>query len=265
MAESGAACSEDANAIYWNPGSMAMLDGTQLSLQHMEYLGLFRSESFTLVHATPYGHFGLLVSGFYSDELERTAEEPAGVSQGTFQPYDFVAGAGYAWRFGDFGVGASAKLLYQRIDLYSGRGVAFDLGVTHRTRIAGLSLGAALSNLGPDFGLDEGSSYALPRLFRGGAAYDVAPGLLPGLGRLQVAADILLPNDGNGRLHCGAEIGLHENFALRAGHRFNYETAGPSFGAGFRRGLLRVDYAFLHADNDFDPIHRFSLDLAFAP
>ena len=265
MAETGAANGEDANAIYWNPAGMALLDGTQISLQHMEYLGLFRAESFALAHATPYGNFGLLVSGFYSDELERTAAEPAGVPQGTFQPYDLVAGAGYARRVGEFGVGLLVKMVYQRIDLYDGLGLAFDLGVQHRTRIEGLTLGASVANLGPDFELDGGSSYPLPRLIRGGAAYTLEGDLLPGLGRVQLATDILLPNDGNGRLHLGAEAWLHESFAVRGGHRFNYETAGPSFGAGFRRGPLRVDYAFLHADNDFDPTHRFSLEIALRP
>ena len=64
MAETGAATTTDATAIYWNPGALAYLEGTDLSFQHMEYLGLFRAESLVLGHQTEFGTLGLLVSGF---------------------------------------------------------------------------------------------------------------------------------------------------------------------------------------------------------
>jgi len=259
MAETGAATTTDANAIYWNPGGLAYLEGTDLSFQHMEYFGLFRSESLTLGHRTEFGTLGLLVNGFYSDELERTAESPAGVSQGTFQPYDFVAGVAYAHQIGEFGVGATVKMVYERIDVSDGLGVAFDLGVMTRTRVDGLTLGAAFSHLGSDFSLDGGEKFPLPAVVRAGFAYSPPQLESRGWGRAQIAGDVLLPNDGNGRIHAGVEYLLHESFALRAGQRFNYETASYSFGAGFSRSNLRVDYAFLQSENDIDATHRFSV------
>jgi hypothetical protein len=39
---------------------------------------LFRMESVYTSHATPYGNFGLLLTGFYSDEVERTELDRVG-------------------------------------------------------------------------------------------------------------------------------------------------------------------------------------------
>jgi hypothetical protein len=75
-----------------------------------------------------------------------------------------------------------------------------------------------------------------------------------------------MPNDGNSRLHAGAEIRLHEMLALRAGHRFSYDTWGSTFGAGFRKGSLQVDYAYMaNREDTFDATHRFSLTVAKLP
>ena len=121
MGDTGVATAFDGSAIYWNPANLAYVDGTQLTLQHMEYFGgLFRKESLAVGHTTEYGSFGLLFSGFYSKELDRTSDEPAGVTQGTFQPYDLVIGVGYAFRFAELSLGITGKLVYERIDLYDG-------------------------------------------------------------------------------------------------------------------------------------------------
>ena len=64
MGETGVASAGDASAVYWNPALLALAGGTQVGLQHMEMYGLFRMEAMYASHATEYGNFGLLVSGF---------------------------------------------------------------------------------------------------------------------------------------------------------------------------------------------------------
>jgi len=121
MGDTGVASAFDGSAVFWNPANMAYTAGTQMTLQHMEYLGLFRKESLAVTHQTDYGSLGLLFSGFYSEELDRTDDEPAGVRLGTFQPYDLVIGLGYAYRFSQVAIGITGKIIYERIDTYEQR------------------------------------------------------------------------------------------------------------------------------------------------
>ncbi len=264
MGETGVAHATDATAVYWNPANLRAAAGTQLGLQHTEYFGLFRQEAFTLSHQTEFGSFGLLLSGFYSDDVDRTELESTGVTFGTFRPYDVVAGLGYALDVAEVSIGVVAKVVYERIDAFSASAGAFDIGVAHDAKIEGLRLAAVVQNLGNTMTLDE-EEFDLPRTARLGFSYRPHLASMPGLRRLLTAAEIVLPNDGNGRLHAGAELEVHEDFVVRVGQRFSYDTWGPTFGAGFQRGPLHVDYAFMANDNDFDTTHRFSLRLAYLP
>ena len=51
--------------------------------------------------------------------------------------------------------------------------------------------------------------------------------------------------------------------ALALDHRFL--GFGLTAGAGFRAGVLSVDYAFMDNSNDLEDNHRFSLSFGFLP
>ena len=265
MGETGVAAATDANAVYWNPANLAVAPGTQVGLQHTEYFGsLFRQEALTLSHRTPYGTVGLLFSGFYSEDIERTELDQTGVTLGTFRPYDVVGGIAYAFDFRNVSLGVTTKFLYERIDAYAGSTFALDLGIAADAPLEGLRMGAVVQNLGPPLTLDQ-EEIELPRTVRFGAAYRPMLERVRALENTLWVAEIVTPNDGNGRLHAGVELRVHELFVLRGGHRFAYDTWGTTFGAGFSRGPLFVDYAFMANDNDFDTTHRISLRLAYLP
>lgn len=262
MGETGAALATDATAAYWNPANLVNAPGTQVTLQHMEYFEDFRMESVAVSHNTPMGALGLSFMGFYVEPIARYDETPVGVQVGSFRPYDLAVGLSYAYDFKDVSVGITGKFLYERVDLYDGSGAAVDLGVVHRTKLPGLVLGVALQNYGSKFKLNQ-QEYDLPVTLRMGASYNGAPGSAEILRRTTLAGDIVVPNDGNARLHAGGEFRIHEAFALRVGHRASYDTWGPTFGAGFHRRMLDIDYAYMANENDFDDNHRVSISLAF--
>ena len=265
MGETGVAALTDANAVYWNPANLTAARGTQIGLQHTEYFGsLFRQEALTLSHNTQYGSFGLILSGFYSEDIERTELDQTGVALGTFRPYDVVGGIAYAFDFRNVSLGATTKFLYERIDAHAGSTFAIDLGIAADAPLEGLRMAAVIQNLGPELTLNEEATL-LPRTVRAGVAYRPAFEQARLLANTLWAAEIVTPNDGNGRLHAGLEVRVHESFVVRGGHRFNYDTWGSTFGAGFSRGPLFVDYAFMANDNDFDTTHRVSRRLASPP
>lgn len=265
MGETGVASATDANAVYWNPANLTSAPGTQIGLQHTEYFGsLFRQEALAVSHHTEYGSIGLLFSGFYSEDIDRTELDQTGVALGTFRPYDVVGGLAYALDFRQVSLGVTTKFLYERIDAYAGSTFAFDLGIAADAPLEGLRMAAVVQNLGPALTLDQ-EEIELPRTVRFGAVYRPMFEQVKALENTLWVAEIVAPNDGNSRLHAGVELRVHELFVLRGGHRFAYDTWGTTFGAGFARGPLFVDYAFMANDNDFDTTHRISLRLAYLP
>jgi hypothetical protein len=262
MGETGAASATDASAVYWNPALLASAPGSQIGLQHMEMYDLFRMEALYASHATPHGTFGLMLTGFYSDEVERTELDRVGEVLGTFQPYDLVGGLSWGRLFGSVMIGITGKVIYERIDAYSGTTWAMDLGIAHDTQIDGLRIGAALQNLGGDITLNEQAT-ALPRTVRIGALWNPRFDGARWAERLHLNADFLSPNDGEARLHSGLEVEIERRFVVRGGYRAGYDTWGETFGAGFRNDLLAVDYAWQGNANDFDPTHRISLRFNF--
>lgn len=262
MGETGVASAADASAVYWNPALLAHAEGTQMGLQHMEMYNLFRMESVYVSHATPYGNFGMLLTGFYSDAVERTEVDRVGEVLGTFQPYDLVGGLSWGKAFGSVMLGATGKVVYERIDAYSGTAFAVDLGISHDTRIEGLRLAAAIQNLGTDLTLNEEAT-ALPQIIRAGLLWNPRFESAAWAERFRVNAEFLAPNDGDAKLHGGLELELERRFVIRGGYRAGYDTWGETFGAGFRNERLAVDYAWQANSNDFDPTHRISIRFDF--
>ena len=260
MGGTGVASSTGASAIFWNPANNVFADfETELVLQHYRYLGLFSHEAAAVAHKVGNGVLGFMFTGFYSDEIDRYGEEPVGIPEGTFSPYDISFGASYAMPIGNrFGVGMTAKMIYEKIDIYSDSGFAFDFFVTHRSMIDGLTFAASATNLGGQITLKD-EPFDLPTAYRVGMAWN--PTNLFG-NRLTLAGDVVFPNDTNEKAHVGAEFAIIPEVILRAGTRVNYETKGWTAGVGVRTGVLGVDYAYEDSvEEGFSDGHKFSLNL----
>ncbi len=263
MGEAGVASSTGASAIYWNPANNVFADfETELVLQHNSYLGLFNQEAAAVAHKMGKGVIGFIFTGFYSEVIERRGEDNTGIVEGEFKPYDVSFGVSYAHPVGEsFGVGVNVKMVYEKIDIYSDTGLAFDLFVTHKAMIEGLMFAASATNIGGQMNLDDGP-FDLPTAFRVGTAW--APTFGGDDRKLTFTGDVLFPNDTNEKAHVGAEYRLLPEFSLRAGSRINYDNQGLTAGAGFRTGRLGVDYAFGESTIDgFDEGHKFSLNLVW--
>ena len=148
-------------------------------------------------------------------------------------------------------------MVYERIDIYSDTGFAFDLFVTHKAVIEGLTLAASATNLGGQMNLNA-QPFDLPSAFRLGFAW--IPQQEVFAQKLLVAGDIFIPNDTSEKAHLGAEYRLIPEFTLRLGSKINYDTQGLTAGAGFVVGRLGLDYAFEDMKvAGFDSSHKFSL------
>jgi hypothetical protein len=261
MGEAFTAVAADASSLYWNPAAMAPVLGTNLLLEHNEFLQSLRFEQIMLTHETSWGTIGLGFTGRYGDEMDRREDIPTATPLGTFTAYDVAFMASYArYIVPNTAVGLTAKPIYLRIDDVESVGIGFDLGVFHVSRIKGVNLAFVLGNVGPPMKFEQ-EEFALPRFIKVGASYTRDIDAISGgvLGTI----DGVFPNDGDARVHLGVEGNYQKRFFVRTGYKAGYDTQGLTAGVGVGARRFEVDYAFSEMANDLGDGHRISLNLSF--
>lgn len=262
MGEAFTAVADDATSIYWNPAGMANVRGVELNLTHSEWLQDIRFEQVSVLNEMFGGAAGISFTGVYYGSMDRYGNSPSLVPDGTFAPYDLSVAGGYAYDvLPNLSIGATAKLIYEKIDFESATGWAVDAGVVHRSMIKGLTLAASMLNLGPQTSFVTEKFYP-PFQIRGGASYRRDAAWLRG--GIILAADAVFPNDGDAKLHLGTEYHYRSILSIRTGYKANYYTQGPTLGLGVAYGSFRFDYAFMPMEFDLGDSHRFSLTV-FSP
>jgi len=275
MGEAYTALADDASALYWNPAGLAEISRTNLRFAHHEYVQTLRQEFAGVAQPTDFGTLALGLTALTMDPLELREEVPSSDPLGHFSAFDMAFHLAWGRRFFDrVDAGLSVKWIYSRIYEESAKGLLFDFGLRHRTRIQGLTVAAALLNFGQSFQYVN-ESFDAPLTLKLGAALD-APFRL-GPGDLILAYDLLLVGDGdvtsddslgaaramNARHHLGVEWNLHGLAALRLGYKIGYDSQDFSAGAGIHLGQYRFDYAFVNMSNDLGNSHRLGLGIDF--
>lgn len=261
MGEAQIAVAEDASTVYWNPGAMAAVLGTNLTLAHTEYFLSLRLEHAAVTHETEWGTFGFSFTGLYMDDMDRRDAFPSASPLGQFGAYDVAFAVAYArYIVPNVAVGISVKPVYQRIDELSASGIAVDAGVYHVSRIRGVKLAAVVGNVGAPMKFDA-EEYALPRYFKVGASYEREVAALDG--RLLFTLDGMFPNDDDVREQIGGEYSYRRTLHVRAGYKAGFDSQGATFGFGVTYSGVQVDYAFLPVSNDLGDNHRFGLGFSF--
>ncbi len=154
---------------------------------------------------------------------------------------------------GGLALGATGK--YYRFELAQearAAGFAGDAGAQWRTPVSGLSLGAAVQNLGPGVKFEQDSD-PLPLTTSGGASWswksaeakEVESYLT--VTRFLASAEAMKTIDEAVIGALGSELamdfGAETSIALRAGWRLNSDYARLTLGVGMREGRFTLDYA----------------------
>ncbi len=180
------------------------------------------------------------------------------VPSSTYYPFaaqDVSIKTGVSYQFGDRVVmGIMAGWMMEKIDMYTGSAINFDLGAIYKYN-SQIQFGAAVQNFGSTVSLRE-EDFNLPTTFRLGGSYRYD--------KFLGALDLVVFDDSNideynMRVHAGGEYEIYDNLFLRGGYRFKYESKSFSAGFGYRRRNFRIDYAFLPYSNELDDSHIFSL------
>ncbi len=171
MAGAGAALQPGVMAMYWNPAAMASAEEFGAAFHYAALYADLDIDHFFAGGYLPFmgGVLGVSWVSLSSGDITRTTEAfPAGgdpVFGATFTWNSTYVGGYYARAITDrLQVGAGLKFVSEGIDNATADWVAFDAGVTFRTGLLGLELGATAQNLG---GEAEFSGSAIQRIIGG--------------------------------------------------------------------------------------------------
>ena len=247
------AVADDASALFWNPAGLALIGHQEIAGNYADLFGtgIVDNRIAFVLPLAPSHTAGLdwYHSGFEDSELE-FGENRFSLSYG-FRPHPRLA------------VGATAKYLTRTTGLdgstvRDGTGFGADFGI-----LAHAGRGFRFALVGQDV-FDTELHYsdggptaaAFPRNLRWAAAYSYR-----NHGTLALDLD--------DRVHLGAEALPLDQVALRAGFqkdREGNEDPTWSFGAGFKAGIFRLDYAYeIHPVLDNTSHFGFSLAFHFNP
>jgi hypothetical protein len=250
------AVADDPTALQWNPAGLAASHrGIAVTAMHNEWIEDFRQEYAAVTGPIGPGTAGASFTGFYTSELER--RDDTGVLTGHFGFNDIAATLGYGATLArGLDAGASVRYIREMIDSEDATSVAFDLGGRYRLKETGLTLGAALQNLGGEATFVS-ESFPLPRTLRAGAAYRRAIGSHEHSALL--TTEYRKARGDDGKFHVGGEFGFRDWLALRAGVKFGYDDQDVSFGLGVIRGAIHFDYANQPNGSNLGSSHYFSI------
>ncbi len=282
MAEAFIGVSDDASALYYNPGGLLQLEKPDHVLTHIAYPAGIAFEYIGTAWPVPQMNavVGAQVSFLHTGEMIETTDVsgPAGTGR-TFTASDLAAGITYAQRLtSKFSVGGTIKYVEERLAEEKAIGVAFDVGTFYDTGWKSVVIAMAITNFGPDMNFVD-SPFPIPINFKFGGSvrvYDTEQH------RLLFAFEGSHPNDNLEQFNLGLEYGFMNTGFLRIGKKINgtkryswseyvednendpfveypiinengtVSTDGLCLGAGLKLNLptinLRIDYAFTKID-----------------
>ena len=255
MGSAYVALANDPTALYWNPAGLAGAEGAQLIVMHNEWIQDFRQEFAGVSRQMGKGAAGFGVSGFYTSEMEK--RDDVGNLVGHFGFNDFAFTGAYAHQLPKGGAGGLAvKFIREMIDQETATAVAVDLGGRLPLGSSGVSLGAAVQNMGGDARFRT-ESFSLPRTVRAGAAITRPISAVEGNGTL--SAEFRKVKGEDSRFQVGGELGLKGHVALRAGAKFGYDEESMSFGLGLIQRRFAFDYALVPLSSNLGTTHFVSV------
>lgn len=143
-------------AMFWNPGGLAQMEGSQAEFGSFSYWAGIEMMQFSVAHSFEgKGTVGIAARVLNLGDLYVTTEDmPEGTGEVT-QPKFSTVTFSWAKKMTDrVSLGTNLNLLSEKIKDMSAKGYALDFGVQVATPMDGLAFGVVLKNFGPDMSYD---------------------------------------------------------------------------------------------------------------
>jgi len=302
MGRAFTAVTDNANAVYWNPGGLYNIIREGMSLTLM-YSKLFESTTYNfaafalpielLISSDNNGGFaselkkwnlGFGYLGLSSDEFEVRSRGNQ-VTGETFSDAQtaiyFTLTRAFSIKNHRFGIGANYKLLTHKLYDQKANTAAIDIGIKYQPSISWLEFGANIQNINePDFKFAQGGSDVIPLSARLGIAINPNTGKKV-IDSFTLAFDFMAkpPGDREYDWFAGAEydlmstvyyipIKLRFGINSRESYTFgiNIDLPNNSFFAKSNQVLPQLDWAYLPDQNSLGNLaERFSVDFSYTP
>lgn len=144
-----------ADAIYWNPAGLALMNGGEATFSYLDYFaGMKVSYLAGGARLGKVGAVGVSLQVLNIGEIPvTTIEAPEGTGE-IIEPNYLTIGATYAKAFTDrINFGASAKVISEKIGTMSASAIGFDLGLQYVSPW-GIAFGVAMRNIGSKIEFD---------------------------------------------------------------------------------------------------------------
>ena len=280
MGGSQAASGRGLSGAYYNPASIAFIEGQEAYFSKSDYFaGITHNTIGYGTRLTPTDYFGLHLFYLDSGLIERTTEiSPDGTGE-FYNVLDISFRLMYGKQLTDrLRVGGSIKYIREEIYTTYMQSFVFHLGSNFNTGISDIILGMSVSNFGPDVqfqgeGLqvedeDGGTTqkvtekFSVPLVFRLGIQKDIFGGEEASSSRLTVSADAINPIDYTVYGGVGVEYSWRNMAFIRGGTHLFHDTAGLSLGGGIKWQIINVDYAYVNY-GILEETHQFGISLEF--
>lgn len=286
-------------AIFLNVAGLSRIEGTQIQLGHTRYFADINVNAFGFGQRVGKGGaFGFNIVALDLGDFDYTTEDTPGGSGATFSPSFFNMGISYSHLFANkVSVGVTAKFVNESVSNARASAVALDAGVQYVTgekdnfkfgislrnvgtkmRFGGEGLSKQLPNPGPTFEYnntyyERSAAFELPSQLNIGMSYDW---LFGRTSRLAMVLNFTSNAFSRDQLGGGLEFSMGQNFALRAGYKYEFDAANTveatldnGLSAGFsvsvpvKKGSdtrVGIDYAFRVTDI-YNGIHNLGIRL----
>ncbi len=245
------AMADDASTVYWNQAGLAVLEYQEFSLMHVTLFEgtVYDVASYVYPHRS-LGGFGISFMRLGTGDITRRTDW---IEEGEFGYSISQMMFGYGRTiWAGFSLGAALKIFNQSLDNNSTYGIGMDLSLLKPISDK-ISIGAIYQDM------------ISPRLRLSNRTENIPHTIMIGMAmrnpldfsifRSNINVALELPENRAARVHFGGET-FYEWFDFRAG----YDSDNLTFGVGFTRRRLRLDYAYRIMDGITDS-HRFGLSI----
>ena len=284
MGGSQVASGRGISGAYYNPASIAFIEGSEVYYSKSNYLaGITHNTIGYGTRLTPTDYFALHLFYLDSGDMEvTTVPSPNGTGE-MFNVLDISLRLIYGKQLTDrLRIGGSIKYIREEIYTMQMQSFVFDLGSNFNTGIYGLKLGMSVSNFGPDVqftgeGLNKvvpdstdisgklskiTQKFSVPLVFRLGIEKYLIGEDEESINRLTVSADAINPIDYTVYVGIGAEYSWNNMAFIRGGTHLFHDTAGLSLGGGLKWSMVAIDYAYVNY-GILKETHQFGISLNF--
>ncbi len=256
MGEAFCAVADDSYTIYYNPAGLTQLTQKQISFMHSKWLKDLHYEFLAYAEPVSSGVYGASIAYLGMNDLK--GRDKDGNLTGDFGAKDLAIQLAYSLMANtDLSIGASLKLIRQRIEFEKASALAIDIGfLYHEPELKDLNFAFVIQNIGTNLKFIN-KREEIPIIYKAGVSYKTIDN------RLILAADFTKPADNNPRINLGTEYLLSPTLALRCGYTSKNDLdKGFSFGTGFIFNTFQLDYAYVPY-GDLDNSHRISASFYF--